>query len=1149
MRTVKHIGKIIIVSILFLLKVEISNAQNLQKPSVFEISTLPDWAKEMYSANPNLFTVDKLYARYLKENEFIKSYHTQYYKRWRRSVLNFITADGTVQYPSKEEIKSITSDYKEKQKNKPDGIEKSNSNWSLVGPVQVFSNDGIPGNEQANIYSIDQSISSPNVMYCGTEPGEVYKSTDTANTWFNISMGENFGSGVTAIEVDPTNSEIVFAGGNDGVFRSIDGGLNWINVLPENNFGVNEILVNPENTQIISVASDEGFYRSVDGGTEWTEWFNQKSYDVKCNTADASIMYLVKNNSGLDICEFYSSTDFGYSWNLQSTGWYSSTDAARFDGGARIGVTPADANRVYAYLIGEAKENDYGFIGVYKSEDGGNSWTLPNGPAGGPYTATHQNLAYGYPDWTYHQGFYNCGFMVSETNADQILIGGLNMWKSNNGGATFTSVAGYVGGPLEMHVDMQDFRAINGNYWASCDGGIYKSNDFYNSQPDFKMKGVHASDYWGFGSGWNEDVLVGGLYHNGNLAYHENYGAGQFLALGGGEAPTGYVNPGDNRRTYFSDIGGKYLPLAITDPITNTGFGIAPNETYFAAESSEMEFHPNCYGIAYVGKENKLWKTTDAGSSFTSIHIFGTNVENKINSIEISSNNAEVIYLNQQPASGSTGTLWKTTDAGENWNSLPIPSGNSRRMLLNIDPTNDQIIWIAYPDGSNGNKIFKSINGGLNWENITTTTLNNESVQSIAAVAGTDGGIYYFTDKAVYYRNNTAEDWEIDNTGLPLYFSSNISHPFYRDGKIRVASYGKGIWESGLSEEPNFPIARASVDKLLQTVVCQSDSFYFEDHSFLNHTNASWQWSFPNGSPSNSSIRNPAVLFAEQGEHLAVLTITDGNGIQDIDSITVNLIYFNTPAIVEEDFQEAFVPEGWENTGSWSLSPTYGGFGLSTQSTIYDNYNLDLDGASEELRFTLNTVNANTDLKITFDVAYAPWGTLNSDTLEVLVSTDCGENFTSVYFKGGTELSTAPTTQSAFYPTNNQWRKDSISFSQFIGYEKIMIAFKNIGNYGNSLYIDNINISDLSVGLSETKNANIGLSIYPNPINAGEILNLNLPVGNATIKIISLEGKKIIEKKLSNISKVEIPANISKGNYILNIETENNIWNKVLTVK
>ena len=89
------------------------------------------------------------------------------------------------------------------------------------------------------------------------------------------------------------------------------------------------------------------------------------------------------------------------------------------------------------------------------------------------------------------------------------------------------------------------------------------------------------------------------------------------------------------------------------------------------------------------------------------------------------------MYVSQQPNSGNTGTLWKTLDGGLTWNALTIPSGISRRMVLSINPEDENELWLAYPSGNNGTKIFKTVNGGNSWINLTTTILNNESVQSI----------------------------------------------------------------------------------------------------------------------------------------------------------------------------------------------------------------------------------------------------------------------------------------------------------------------------------------------------------------------------------------------------------------------------------
>ena len=1127
--------KHLVLTVLLITSFMFSFAQLMKKPSAIEISTLPQWAQLMYAENPNMLDVSTAYNTYYRTHPFEKNYHTQYYKRWVRTYSTELNDAGYIV------AQAVNS-------NPKPSIVKSSS-WSVVGPITTYSQGGGQGGDQANIYSLDQCAGSPNTVICGTEPGEVYKSIDGGQNWTCISLGLDFSSGVSAVEVSPTNPLVFFAGGNNGVYRSLDGGSTWTNVLPNSSFGVNEILIVPGNENIVLVASDKGLHRSTNGGTTWTQLWGDECFDIKANVQNPQELYLVKHDPNLNICGFLKSTDFGATWTTQSNGWYSSVDPARNDGGARIALTPANPNRIYVYLIGEAKANDYGFISIYKSDDSGGSWVNAYGQDGGPYSAAHPNLAIGTATWLYHQGFYNCAILANPNNADEILVGGLNLYRSTDGGASYTSVSGYVGGPLSLHVDNQDFRQVNGNTWITTDGGIYKSTDFLTTQPDFMMSGIRASDFWGFGAGWNEDVLVGGLYHNGNQGYHENYGAGNFLNLGGGEAPTGYVNPGRNRITYFSDISGKILPTSLVNPITSAPFGMSPNESYWAAESSEFEFQPNCYSIGYLGKDQSLWKTTDGGVSFNLLYSFGAEASDQVKYIEVGSNNPDILYLNQQPASGNLGKLWKSIDGGITWNQLSIPAGNSRRMLLSLNPANDNHLFIAYPSGSNGNKTFESIDGGNTFTNITTNVLDNESIHSILTIGGTNGGVYCATNKAVYYRNNTTT-WLLDNSGLPTKINGNILRPFYRDGKIRLASYGKGIWESTLNESPSQPICRIMVDKLSQTVICASDSFYFEDHSLLNHQNATWNWSFPTGTPSTSSLRNPAVLFGI-GTHQAILTITNDNGQTDSDTISISVTQYTLPGIIQEGFEGNFLPNGWsieneDNGGTWSNSTTVGGYSSTSKSAKFDNYNIDSQGSLDDLIFNIDGTQLVNQPLLTFDVAYCRWGGGYSDSLFIGVSTDCGASYQYVYYRGGENLATAPDFQSAFVPSASQWRTDTVNLASWAGQINVQVAFRNKGDWGNNLYLDNINLGS-TIGVNEAQPIQAP-TVYPNPLSAGGTINIkNLPKSSLTL--FDGKGKRIWEATGENEFQGNLPTILLPGWYLLHIEGEKTIWNYKVVVE
>ena len=1037
-------------------------AQPLARPSQTEIQSLPQWAKEMYGESPNILRVDSLYRTWYAAHTFEKNYHTQYYKIWRHHNAPWMDSRGNIRKdlkPAVGQTKSSVSYHKTQSQA-----------WNLAGPFRVWDESGSRIASQTNVYSFAQCASMPSVLFCGTEPGEVYRSLDTGQTWSLTTASILLYNGITAIAIDPANPSRVFAGSGDVLVMSSDTGSTWSVAYSQSNLGVNEIFIHPNNGNLIILATNQGLIRSSDGGSTWTLIFSDPCWDIKLRPFSSHVLYLLKSNPGSQMCEFWTSQDTGTTFTLQTVGWYQSSDPVRYDGGARLAVTPADSLRVYAYLIGDSKANDFGYIGLYKSTDGGQTWMLPNGPVGGPYTNSHPNLAYGNPGWTYHQGFYNCALMVDDQNADRLLIGGLNLWRSDDGGSTFSSVAGYSGGPLSMHVDMQDFRPGNGGSWITTDGGIYFSNDFFTTDLQVKMDGIHGSDFWGFGHGWNDEVMVGGLYHNGTIAYHSNYNSGDFLQLGGAEPASGYVNPGENRKVYSSDIGGAILPATIGSPIQRFSISRWPNESYVACESSEMKFNPDCYQDVWIGNRHRLYRSTDGGSSYQVMHTFGSDSTAALSYIEISRAHPAVMYIVQRPASGMNGDLWKTTNAGTTWFQLPIPPGNSSVMMISLSPISSDSLYLAYPRGGNGNSVFRSTDGGNTWINWTTPTLDQQEVRSILNIGATGGGVYCATNQMVFYRDLTMPDWVADTTGLPIYLNSLYLRPFYRDSKIRLSTYGRGIWENSFQSTPVFPVAYAQVDKLSLVQNCVPDSFYFEDYSLLNHQGATWQWSFPGGSPSTSNSRNPVVYYSNPGNYPAILTVTNSLGQTDTDSLWVTVSAYQQLGYLAEGFETAFPAASWwienpDNGGAWSVSTQVGAYGVSAQSAVFDNFGFDSRGSQDDIRVRVDLSQQPPGTSLHFDYAYAEYSSAYSDSLEVLVSTDCGQTFSSLWRKGGSDLATAPSLQNTlFIPAASQWKQDSIDLSPYSNSTDLLIAFRNIGRFGQAIYLDNINVGTLPVG-------------------------------------------------------------------------------------
>lgn len=899
-------------------------------------------------------------------------------------------------------------------------LQKNNSSavrgqtWNVIGPVETFpANAGatpLAKSSQVNVYCFDQSISNPDILYCGTEGGEVYKSVDHGQNWFCVSRKLDIGA-PGAIEVHPTNPDIVFAGENDKLRKSTDGGQNWKIVFQQNNLYVNDIKFNPATPDIMLIASQAGLFRSVDQGENWEQLLTYIAYDIEWKTDDPAIGFMVCNDPDLAISRFYKSIDSGATWTLRENGWYFSDLPGHNDYGARLAVTNADPNRIYAVLIGESKTGDDGFIGIYRSDDAGESWTLPNPPAGGPYDENnHPDMATIGHTGGYHQGFYNLGFDASDIDPDFVMAGFTSLWYSVNGAANWTCFGGYCGNSFNyVHPDCQEIE-INGNdIWMTSDGGIEYSND--NFQTHYAVnRGITGSDFWGFGSGWNDDILVGGRYHNGNTGYYENWMPGECLSLGGAENSTGYVNPGEGRKTYFSDIGGVVLPEIQNSYAQYFSIGKYPTESYYDAESGEIEYDPLSWNTFYVTNENKIWKTEDGGQSWNVLHEFGTDVNARTLSFEISRSNPRIMYLFQRADySWDPGLLWKSIDGGQSWFPLNFPPGYARRGLLAASAEDENRLWLAFPDAGDGEKIYTSKTGGTSWENLSSPALNGEHITYILHQGGTDGGIYLGTFRTIWFKDDHMTEWLLYNEGLPTQISTCILRPFYRDNKIRLGAYGKSIWEAPFAIASR-PVAQPMVNKHVTS--CPSDTLHFDDFSMLDHANATWAWQFPGGDPSSSTLRNPKVVYHEAGDYDVALTVTNANGTSTktvSQMVTVLDPVINPiPPVIDFADTENFTVNNPDGGITWDDILLVGCEEGGNTAYFINNYDYSTYGQDELVLPANMDFTKIIDPALHFKVAYAPYfdGNAFIDSMKVLISNDCEQSFKIIFNSGGEALST-----------------------------------------------------------------------------------------------------------------------------------------------
>ena len=283
----------------------------------------------------------------------------------------------------------------------------------------------------------------------------------------------------------------------------------------------------------------------------------------------------------------------------------------------------------------------------------------------------------------------------------------------------------------------------------------------------------------------------------------------------------------------------------------------------------------------------------------------------------------------------------------------------------------------------------------------------------------------------------------------------------------------------------------------------------------------SWSGNLAVGASTTMAIGSISVSGGSHtfSYNISAVSGTDNNLVNN--SATTKFVtisnYQTTPIV--EGFTSTFPPLKWSTFNatsgpSWVKSTSCGGFGLSSESTKMDFYTYAVGTINELILPPINLAGVITPT-LTFDLAYATYAT-EADKLEVFVSDDCGDNWTNVYDKSGTNLNTAPATTSPFVPSAAQWRKESVNL---FGYSNpsILIKFVATSAYGNNLYIDNVNLSQLNpVGIFSSPLSNINIEVFPNPTSGDFNLTVNsINNSNYRINLINSLGQVIFEKNFN----------------------------------
>jgi len=868
----------------------------INKPAFNE--NFPNWAKMLYEYPINFNEIEKGYQQDLKINGKQKNAIIRYYKLWKRVVKNYVDENGIILIPTAEEI---THNKRKKTLEAQKNSDNSNSSWTFLGPKTTYWLNTIDNNEatpvapwQVNVYSFDVFKGNENILYSGTETGFVNKTIDGGQNWTMLAPNYVFGA-ITTLVIHPTNSKIVYVSGNNQIHRSTDGGNNWIPILKNNlSFSANHIVLDPSNTNKIIVSTDSGIYISTNAGGTWSQKTTKATYDIELKPGQNTIIYgLTKSNNGN--YELVQSINGGDTFETVS----SFPNSIELASGGLLAVTEANPNILMATML-SADNTPY----LYKGTVIENTWTWSK-------VIDCNTEVFGYNNG---QGYFDLVLEISPENENKYMVGTTTLFKTNNGGLSFDAIGGYYG-RFSIHPDIQWMKWLpNNNVWVATDGGMSFSNDAFETDFQPRINGLMGSDMWGFDQGWNEDIVVGGRYHNGNTAMTDFYN-GKALRMGGAESATGWVLQGKSRHVTFNDLGGGWI-IPKTAEGTHDGkftFSKYPNMLEYGGQRGNLIHHPNYFETLFLGEGNSFWKSTDLGETFIELYTFS----GQVLCVQMSTNNPNVIYADIKGYG-----LYRSEDQGLTWVYKPSLGSSSNggnamkgRTNLVISPYNENIIYACYSNGtwtSDKGMIFKSEDGGDTWVNWSGSV--NEYTKSlvIQPTNSEEDLVYLFTTSRngepakVYYRKSSMSDWSLFENNFPGNFNVNTAIPFFRDGKLRMAGTG-GVWESPL-QEPHFkPLINPWVESIENK--CMEDVLHFDDHSILNHEGASWKWEI---SPeptfiSDANIRNPEVILGNPGSYDVTLTVTQ-NGV-DYSKTIENMVTTTTCPSINDCDNPAELPQ------------------------------------------------------------------------------------------------------------------------------------------------------------------------------------------------------------------------------------------------